>query len=103
MQVKVNFYMTEDGTLPATGEDIVFEFSGDDDIWVYIDKKMVLDLGGIHDAISGTINFKTGEITYYKGLKSDNVPILKQENLYAILGEEWGNDNEEKHELEIFF
>ena len=101
MKISTPFYMTEDGRT-GTGEDITFEFSGDDDIWIFIDGKLVIDLGGIHNQISADINFANNEVIVYEGLKSDGV-INKQTALTDILGENWNDDLEEEHTLSVFY
>lgn len=59
--------MTTEFVQPANGKtadnkDMIFEFSGDDDVWVYIDGVLVGDLGGIHEKATLKINFATGEV-----------------------------------------
>ena len=59
--------MTTEFVQPAGGKttdnnDMVFEFSGDDDVWVYIDDVLVGDLGGIHEKATLDINFATGGV-----------------------------------------
>ena len=61
MCMEFEFYMPKDGKV--NGEDMIFTFSGDDDVWCYIDDVLVLDIGGCHGPVTGTINFATGEVT----------------------------------------
>ena len=56
------FYQPLNGEV--NGNPMVYEFSGDDDLLVYLDGVLVLDLGGVHEAQSGSINFKTGEVKW---------------------------------------
>jgi fibro-slime domain-containing protein/LPXTG-motif cell wall-anchored protein len=65
MKVDVPFVMTKGGkitTYDGKESDMIFKFSGDDDMWVFIDGRLVLDLGGVHDKVTGEINFATGVV-----------------------------------------
>lgn len=55
-------FVQPNGGKTADNKDMIFEFSGDDDVWVYIDGVLVGDLGGIHEKATLKINFATGEV-----------------------------------------
>lgn len=101
MVMSTNFYTTSSGQV--NNEDMIFEFTGDDDVWVFVDGKLVLDLGGIHNAVTGKINFAKGTIectAQSLGTGSAN----RGGNLYSILGNK--NDflnSEETHTLQVFY
>lgn len=63
MRMDVKFQLTENGTIDGSTP-MKFSFSGDDDVWVFIDEKLALDLGGLHSRRGGTINFKDKNVTY---------------------------------------
>lgn len=70
-KLEIPFYMTADGKVKLdenTSNDITFEFQGDDDVWIFIDDTLVLDIGGDHGAVKGSINFAscTAETTGWR-------------------------------------
>lgn len=57
MRLDIPFNLTKDGKIAGTDEHIKFTFSGDDDVWVFVDGKLALDLGGAHTMAKGEIDF----------------------------------------------
>lgn len=130
MKMSIPFRSTKTGTIKtnkgsgSTGtneQDVIFKFTGDDDLWLFIDDKLALDLGGIHDAITGEINFNTGDVVTYIGSKKEGSTTVYQENIYQVLEEdiiakygdvvnektlkEYGKKylSESEHKLNIFY
>ena len=73
---KLNYGFGTEFTIPFTidpsgvdknGKDVVFNFTGDDDVWVYIDGALVLDMGGAHELAEGMINFRSQTVTINTG------------------------------------
>lgn len=68
-KLQMDFTLTDDGMVEADKADgrqkktnIKFFFSGDDDVWVFIDGKLALDVGGAHGKVSGLLEFgETGD------------------------------------------
>ena len=101
MTIATEFLMPRDGEID--GEDMIFSFSGDDDVWVYIDGVLILDMGGIHDSCSGTINFAEGTATVDKVYATNGTlqnngsrTIYIGDALAAAYNTTWANKNLEQ-------
>lgn len=85
------------------GDDMVFEFAGDDDVWVFIDDVLVGDIGGIHNRASLSINFCTGDIK----VNGNNDGTLKDKYQKANKDTSGFNDNTfadgTNHTLKFFY
>ena len=76
-KLQMDFTLTDDGKVETKKADgtkgrtsIKFFFSGDDDVWVFIDGKLALDVGGAHGKVSGLLEFgkadeKNNSVTAY--------------------------------------
>lgn len=101
MNLGAEFYMPKDGKV--NNQDMVFDFTGDDDVWVFIDGVLVLDLGGIHQALDGSINFATGKITYDKTQSYGNPPAATITQAFTNAGETWDSTAYQIHHLSFFY
>lgn len=101
MNLGAEFYMPKDGKV--NNQDMVFDFTGDDDVWVFIDGVLVLDLGGIHQALDGSINFATGKITYDKPQSNGNSPAATIAEAFSKAGEKWDSTPYKTHHLSFFY
>ena len=84
-------------------DDMVFEFAGDDDVWVFIDDVLVGDIGGIHNRASLSINLCTGDIK----VNGNNDGTLKDKYQKANKDTSGFNDNTfaegTNHTLKFFY
>lgn len=101
MNLGAEFYMPKDGKV--NNQDMVFDFTGDDDVWVFIDGVLVLDLGGIHQALDGSINFATGKITYDKTQSYGNPPAATITQAFTNAGKTWDSTAYKTHHLSFFY
>lgn len=96
MQAVIPFSMTANGKMNAADEksaDIKFDFSGDDDVWVFVDGKLVLDIGGIHNEMAGTMNFATNEWKVLKSTDNTNKDTIGDMNDQKMTGQLFNDKN----------
>lgn len=110
LTLSTNFKMPKGAVV--NDKDMVFDFTGDDDVWVFIDGVLVLDMGGVHGKRSGAINFKTGEVTVDDVASSvpgrpasiDTIgPVSTIADIFAKQGLTFDDSENSKHSLSLFY
>lgn len=116
----IPFTMSTDGRIVnvdsngnvTKGNPIEFTFRGDDDVWVFIDDQLVLDVGGAHGAVQGSVNFatktaitnkvktssmynQTGVATVGNGSSKDLTSVFNSLGLY--------DDSTKQHTLTVYY
>lgn len=104
VRIDIPFYMNANGTVRnsnGTTSDMIFSFRGDDDVWVFIDDTLVLDIGGCHGAVSGNINFRSKVATVSQGAISN----ASGDGIGAVRYPATSNFSisEGKHTIKIFY
>jgi len=66
---------------PVTGDPVIFKYSGDDDMWIFVDDVLVLDIGGIHEPAEGIIDFTNGFVWVQDNAKDNTNSKTKDQVL----------------------
>ena len=108
MNLGADFYMPKDGMV--NNQPMKFDFTGDDDVWVFIDGVLVLDLGGIHQALDGSIDFAAGNgngyINYHgkqQSNENENPPATSIAQAFKAAGKTWDPAAYKTHHLSFFY
>ncbi len=101
----IEFYLPNDsgsmdeygnyGNISTHGDHMIFDFHGDDDVWVMIDGELVLDIGGLHGVMFGQIDFSTGTVITGKDGGTTETKTFEE-----ILGK---NITEGTHHMTIYY
>lgn len=106
-KLEFKFRLTDKGTVVGTdGKEhpIKFNFSGDDDVWVYVDGKLALDVGGAHGKVTGQIDFsgedinKTATVSETKVSQGSSTESKDTKSSFNIEG-----SNSDEHTLTMFY
>ena len=119
MTLQTKFVQKFEGhTSPDQDDNVKFEFSGDDDVWIYIDGVLVADISGIHQRVGVEIDFATGVVTHYYNYSGDKPTQTRKDPttlkaLFEKAGKadsvEWSRDQSNtfkdntQHELKMFY
>ena len=100
-KLEFNFRLTEDGKVTDKNGNkvpIEFNFSGDDDVWVFIDGKLALDVGGAHSPATGKLDFSTltATVSDVKASAGDGSPT--KETKFTLNGKKTA-----EHTLTMFY
>ena len=98
MDMTVDFEIPSDG-LDDNGNPIIFEFSGDDDMWVFVDDNLVLDVGGIHQPVTGKINFSSDKVEVFGSPDT----TITQRFADANSPKAWEIGDGKPHTMKIFY
>ena len=107
-KLEFKFRLTDDGKVTAsdgkTEFPIQFTFSGDDDVWVYVDGNLALDVGGAHGKVTGKIDFsgnstqKSATVSKTKVSQGSRVEGTDIHSTFELSG-----SNTDEHTLTMFY